>query len=157
MRTSPWQHYMPLVQNHIRKISLSARIRGRLEYIQVFTIMNDTQTLGWESIDSIILKWAGTLWSFIHPNVEIDYGSEPFRTVWVWSKGGAKLPEPMNIGLVWFGYFCGLVLVWTSSKLNCGNTMWCATLIILNSVWFSALLSLQCNQMETKGQLRQWD
>ena len=41
------------------------------------------------------------LLSFIHPNLEIDYGSELF--IWDRSKGRTKLPEMMmNIGLVWF-------------------------------------------------------
>ena len=62
------------------------------------------------------------LLSFIHPNLEIDYGSEPFRTVQNRSKGRTELPEPINIGLVWFGYFCGLVPVWTGSEPNRGNT-----------------------------------
>ena len=86
--------------------------------------MNNTQTLVQESIDSIIPKfWAGTLLSFIYPNLEITYGSEPFRTVWDWSKSRTKPLEPMYIGSVQFGYFCGLVPVWNGSEPNRGNTI----------------------------------
>ena len=48
--------------------------------------------------------------------------SEPFRTIWDWSKCRTEPLEPMYIGSVWFSYFCGLVSVWTSFKLNHGNT-----------------------------------
>ena len=64
----------------------------------------------------------GTLLSFIHPNLEITYGSEPFRTFWDWSKGRTEPLEPMYIGSVQFSCFCGLAPVWTSSKPNRGNT-----------------------------------
>ena len=83
--------------------------------------MNDTQKIVylrvyWQYHPQILSRYT----AIIHPS---QFGNCLwFRTVWDWSKGRTKPLEPMYIGLVQFGYFCGLVLVWTGSELNRGNT-----------------------------------